>query len=204
MHLQRGQTLAVHGCAVDVANVVEDLQAIILCQSALGIDVCDDTTSLIGWSREITWGVTQCTVLYRIWYFTLTWLFLPPVTMTPNGFFSIFTSMRIFLFGFISAVAGSCGFSSSFLTSARAETEGERKMVKITRFLTYPLSSSLPLRAQLLWTLHSWVWAVSWWPRPQHASAVPLPMRNKVNNASMEHLTHALHRSWTPVWHPDW
>lgn len=120
MHLQRGQTLAVHGCAVNVANVVEDLQAIILGQGALGIDVCDDTTSLMGWTREITWGVTQCTV-YRIWYFTLTWLFLPPVTMTPNGFFSIFTSMRIFLFGFMSAVAGSCGFSSSFLASARPE-----------------------------------------------------------------------------------
>lgn len=48
MHLQRGQTLTVHGRAVNVANVVEDLQAIILCQSALGIDVCDDTTSLMG------------------------------------------------------------------------------------------------------------------------------------------------------------
>lgn len=46
MHLQRGQTLAVHWRPVDVANVVEDLQAIVLCQCALGIDVCDHTTSL--------------------------------------------------------------------------------------------------------------------------------------------------------------
>lgn len=46
MYLQRGQTLAVHWRPVDVANMVEDLQAIVLGQCALGIDVCNDTTSL--------------------------------------------------------------------------------------------------------------------------------------------------------------
>jgi len=47
----------------------------------------------------------------------VTWLFLPPQTITPSGFFSTFNSIRIFLLGLISAVAGSCGFSASFLAS---------------------------------------------------------------------------------------
>lgn len=142
-----------------------------------------------------TWGSSRIR--------TLTWLFLPPVTITPNGFFSIFTSMSIFLFGFISAVAGSCGFSSSFLISAEGETSLKSRLWLIQPGLTlFFLLLRLALRTYGLLALQC---------KQYHGhDALGTLQQSRclwrcwLALKTQGILTHLPHRSWTRGLHPDW